>query len=107
MYPSDYGYSVNSTYRTQSINSNNGYYAINSWLKKEKTHRFVSPDAYYNFQGMIAAWLLKSNGRVHHGAQFYSDNKYYIYPTFYLNPNVQYKSGEGTKVNPYRISINE
>lgn len=38
-----------------------------------------------------------------------SEDKPYkrIWPTFYLKSNALYKSGEGTKETPYRISINE
>lgn len=36
--------------------------------------------------------------------QKFSDYSYAVRPTFYLNSNVTYAGGEGTKTNPYRIN---
>ncbi len=108
MYPSDYSYSIEPTYWGQRIQSILSTYQTEAWmynLDKKYFEWTISPN---RGDAQIYAWYIAYTGSVSRmstvNSNFYS---YGIRPCFYLSNKVQYKSGGGTKGNPYRIIIEE
>ncbi len=126
VHASDYGYSTSGgsehnrqeclsvdTYTTSTSNNLWGYSgsqdpiyhgecAENSWL-------YIAGEV----QNLLAltrtlsgAMNLGGNGGVWPMAVYLSPNVYAAHPSFYLKKEVLYKSGNGSKENPYLISIN-
>ncbi len=101
MYPSDYAYSIGSSYRNSSINSNKNNYIALAWL--------------YTLENKYYEWLLNGEGSGLRSGMIDASGivnglmnaayAYIVRPTFYLKSNVFYKSGIGTQENPYRIGI--
>ena len=56
------------------------------------TKRYESKDTFF---------AINSNGSI---SASYANTTFIIRPTFYLNSNITYVSGEGTETNPLRIS---
>ena len=103
MYPSDYVYSMGSSYRSTLVNSIAGSLKTSAWLYSLEGKYFewtISPSygstntSRITDTGHVYAWVC-NDSRVYEG----------IRPTFYLKANVLYSSGDGTISNPYRISI--
>ena len=110
LYPSDYGFSIKNISDTL-INSNIDFNIENSWLYRSEGYWTITPEAGYFHPTYGAAVCVIKKGSISTNCAYYSSytlldlNK--VLPTFYLKSNVFYKSGDGTKENPYRISINE
>ena len=98
MYVSDYGYAANpDAWATDMVSYNNLEISENNWMfigLSEWTINTYSLDTFYVFivrnSGLVSYSLAASSG-------------FTVRPTFYLNSDVQYISGTGTKTNPYRI----
>ena len=97
IYVSDYGFTVLSDYWTNSINSYNS--PSQSWLyvlnQRLWTITRMSDDSSQVFSVGPSLYMCK-----------YCDLKepYNVHPSFYLNSNVTYVSGDGTKDAPIRIN---
>ena len=110
MYPSDYGYSVSSEtvddIYHKPIGSNGGEYKRNSWLYvlNDTRHEWlISPEKDISPSiGNAAAWLIGKMGNIL--STPVNANSFYVRPTFNLKASLEYKSGVGTKENPYRIN---
>lgn len=102
MYPSDYAYSIDSSYYNSAMSGAN--YVTNAWLYKlENTYHewLMTPSS----SSSSNHWLYPT-GDVYSGYPYSSQEGIYgIRPTFYLRTNVVYKSGEGTIDNPYQLSL--
>lgn len=109
IYPSDYGYSVESTkiddIYNKSIYENFKEYASNSWLYS------LNGGTYFEWtisavSDNNSAWCIHPDGFIDKNG-VYSSNIFGVRPVFFLKSTVQYKSGDGSKSNPYRISLSE
>ncbi len=109
IYPSDYGYSVNSSYWNLVLGKwdNNGYYKeevnSSSWIinnKKDNTILLLSPTIEpgkpiyimtinpFNFLGAVSA-----------------NSQHAFYPLVTLKNDVKIISGDGTSTNPYKLIL--
>ena len=84
-------------------------YIYNSWLYSLESKYYewtMTPESSYYTP---SAWYVYPTGEVRIEYASDANKRFYwgIRPTFYLKSNVLYKSGTGTKENPYRIGINE
>ncbi len=109
MYISDYAYSIGEEYKKQSVYENKENYIYNSWLYSLESKYYewtMTPESSYYTP---SAWYVYPTGEVRIEYASDANKRFYwgIRPTFYLKSNVLYKSGTGTKENPYRIGINE
>ena len=78
------------------------------WLYNANGEFTISPEAtWYMTSRSALAWFISVEGCINVSYVYYEDDGSYLKPTFYLKERVLYKSGDGTKENPYRISINE
>ncbi len=117
IYPSDLAYSLSKEHWVENINTGSSA-SLNikeSWLYIFKENQgaewFITSEAHDNnrngyasrYYGYYGTSTLNFSAAVIK----YSTHYFGIRPTFYLANKVQYKSGEGTKGNPYRISIAE
>ncbi len=108
MYPSDYAYSLGSNFINESVYTNANKYIENAWLYNANGEFTISPEAtWYMTSRSALAWFISVEGCINVSYVYYEDDGSYLKPTFYLKERVLYKSGDGTKENPYRISINE
>lgn len=95
MYISDYGYAASPNNWTATLKDYDNITSTN-WLylgKDEWTISRRSPYRYY-------AFYVDYEGKVDYFGTATMRN---IRPTFYLNSNVEYVSGNGTSSSPYRI----
>lgn len=83
MYPSDYTY----TNRTKG------------WLWLKYPEWFISPER--NSDSYCSWYIFRSGGTSYAVINVIKS----LRPAFYLKANTQYKSGIGTKENPYRLFI--
>ena len=104
MYVSDYGFAASPTawntplyangYNDSNITSNNWLYlGVNEWM--------ISMEYKYS---QYYPYYIVNNGYILANEFSYSNYRA-VRPTFYLNADVQYSSGTGTAVDPYRIGI--
>ena len=99
MYASDYAFAISNSYwRTEVTSSSYGNVANNNWLFEGSDEWTISRDSSSN----SGAIMLSSSGFLD---DYSVTNKYRIRPCFYINSNVFYISGTGTKSDPYRIGI--
>ena len=91
MYASDYGYAINPSYWTTKMSE---YYKVynNNWL-------FMGAGWTLTPIGKESVFILNNGVGVSTSA--YSTQS--VYPSFYLNSDVQYVSGMGTYDNPFKI----
>ncbi len=100
MYPSDYGFSADSSYWNTRLlyGSFNGNASNSSWLQKEANHSdyewLLSPSSYY--PGYVAHW--GSGGIVLYNI---ADDGYGVRPVLYLKSDIEVNGGEGTSGSPY------
>lgn len=102
MYLSDYGYAASPNYWITNLS---GYKVAvdNNWMFTGTEEWTITRDNFnYGYSygigggGGVSSWLV--NYRISFG---WTLN---VRPSFYLNADVSYKSGEGTQNNPYRIA---
>ena len=91
MYASDYGYAINPSYWTTKMSE---YYKVynNNWL-------FMGAGWTLTPIGKKSVFIL-NNGV---GVSTSANSTQSVYPSFYLNSDVQYVSGMGTYDNPFKI----
>lgn len=104
MYVSDYGFSLGKNYQNIAMYSNRTLYKNNSWLYQleGKYYEFtITPEA---SAGRPINFSIYSSAEIN-GTDTYVSNKYIwgIRPVFHLKSDVQYRSGNGTLSDPYRI----
>ncbi len=103
IHPSDFGFTVESKYRDKSINANLEIFT-KSWMTRGKMT--ISPESHLAATGQYGTihWIISGSKseflNCHHTK---GGSGSYIYPTFYLSADVQYKNGDGTRENPYCI----
>ncbi len=110
MYPSDYGYSLGAEYSTSSIYANRDRYIQDSWLDLSSEGKYaewtISPTTIgWDVDGPYVE--IVRSGYINSGPSS-RDNNSHVYsarPTFYLKSSILYKSGNGTKENPYRLNL--
>ncbi len=105
MYPSDYGYSLGSGYREESIYNNSGKYVYNAWLYNLESKYYewtMTPESSHS---NVNAWYLDPAGLVSTFTVYYSGNVWGVRPVFFLKSNVMYNGGDGSASNPYRVII--
>ena len=101
-YPSDYGYAVDLNKCSKSLNLYNDTVCIsNNWMASISTSKI---------------WLLNPRtGTSNQSSAILSNkifldtnvnNKNVIFPTLYLNSELDIKSGSGTSSSPYQLSVN-
>lgn len=96
MYASDYGYAASSNEWVTKLSSYSGvsstnwmYMGLNEWI-------VVPQSATTNF-----AFFINSSGNV--DSVSVSATNYAVRPVFYLNSDIIYASGTGTKIDPVRL----
>ncbi len=96
MYVSDYGYAASpENWNRNLYNYDNDTNRNNNWI-------FMGGDEWLITVSDISdAFILYNSGRV---SSVYTLDFDAVRPTFYLNPDVAYVSGDGTISNPYRIN---
>ena len=100
IYPSDYGYATGSSCLSAplSLYANNNCY--NNYLyKKDQEIWLQTPDASAN----ETAALVMKFGYVYYKGAISEDRP--VFPTLYLSSEVQITGGDGSKTNPYELSI--
>ena len=105
-YPSDYGYAAEfgtnycnkqlSSYNDATCKSNNWMNAI---LGTSSYGFLLTPGL--SFSGY--AWLVYSDGHVY--SNYYASNASGVSPVLYLNSDVEFKDGDGSSANPYKLSV--
>ena len=102
MYPSDYGYAAGSNclstivYNYQNSCKNNDYLSIgvDEWFQTSF------------FRSQYNILHLTSNGAISGSNYFVNKtDSYEVRPTLYLNENVNIIDGDGSKTNPYQLSL--
>ena len=99
MYVSDYGYAISDKYWNTKFNTLNVEISKNNWL-------YLGESEWTLTQSLSdkTVYRLRTVGSV---LSVDTSSKIPLRPTFYLNNDVVYKSGVGTKSNPMRIFIEE
>ena len=102
MYVSDYGYSVKNASCNHASKSLGSYQTTScggsAWILKNGTEWTLSPSssyAYYVFN--VDDWANASDNFAYYG--------YGVRPVLYLNSNVYYLRGTGTKTDPFQIAL--
>ena len=103
MYPSDYGYTVDSQYWTNTMIGSKGFTSTvvgTSWLQKKANHSsyewFLSPSS--NKSDCVAYW--SGSGYVYYYSAISISG---ARPTLYLKSNVGITSGTGESGSPYEL----
>lgn len=99
IYPSDYGYSIGVDYRELSVSNYKGEYVKNAWLFNKSYDWTISAVENDNWN----AWNIFSSAELDWTYSNSRERVWGIRPTFYLKADVQYASGTGSIMNPYRI----
>ena len=103
MYVSDYAYAASSDYWDLTLRNYDSAISGN-WLYIGTSELLITPrtgsDTYYNFNIYCDEGC---NGDPNGYIQGFKSGV--VRPTFYLNENVLMISGDGTKDNPYRVSL--
>ena len=103
MYASDYGYAASANNWSKSLlgygaHEGNVDAINNNWMFLGSYDWTITPDIATNdtvFTAAIYGYVAGVTAAMNNTA---------VRPTFYLDQNVNYKSGDGTKANPYRIT---
>ena len=103
MYPSDYGYSIMKQYWLNAIDNNKENYKNNSWLFLASDNWLISPESTLYTADGPQAWVLKLDGSITH--TFVMNRILGVRPTFYLKTDILYKSGDGSKTDPFQITL--
>lgn len=105
MYVSDYGYAASPDNWNTNLNDfDNDTNINNNWLYICATELFITPRTGLSNLGNFSVYCDEhENGETWGYVQTWSSGV--ARPTFYLNENVVMTSGEGTKENPYHISL--
>ena len=101
MYPSDYGFSMGKLFENQNISNEN---ITKVWLNTYQENYWewlLTPFHNTNSSLSSATYIVPKRKLVHIAAVRSFGNM--IRPTFYLKETIGYKSGNGTKTNPYRL----
>lgn len=103
-YSSDYGYAVDFSKCSQTLNNYDYSVCIsNNWMKAilgtSSSEWLLTPDS----SDYGSAWRVGSSGRVHTFNYVYAD--YGVTPVLYLNANANIKSGIGSSSDPYQLSV--
>ena len=101
MYVSDYGFAANPTYWTTNIESYDSIISEN-WLYSGLLEWTITPGwgDYFVFQ-------IGADGALYVDNMWgYLNREFSTRPCFYLNSDVLYDSGDGSRENPFRIKIN-
>lgn len=115
MYISDWGYSINKKHWERFMPENQNILKEDSWLllhgEKLEGRYFEwtivpTKDRSHGTIDIGDIFLLENNGNINYTNANRAENVG-TRPTFYLKSKVLYESGNGTKANPFRISINE
>ena len=96
MYVSDYGFAASNTYWSTNLSSYNSATSSN-WLYPGSNEWTISRGS----SDSTGAFYVNSSGGVFNGTVYL--HSYAVRPAFYLNSNVPYVSGTGTKSDPFRI----
>ena len=101
MYLSDYGYAASpSNWNTNLGNYNNSNIINNNWI----FIGFYDWTITRNNSSSTSAFYITTTGNVTSSSSITGTSRAAIRPTFYLNDNVTYVSGDGSIDNPYRIN---
>ena len=99
MYVSDYGYAASpENWNTTLKDYDNDMNRNNNWMYMGLSEWTISPRTDQTY----SVFYVNQSGDVNYGNGVGSF-RYAIRPTFYLNSDVWYLTGDGTKSNPYRI----
>ena len=99
MYPSDYGYAAYpDAWTTDLIAYNNSSITSNNWMYMGLYEWTITPRSSYSY----SVFLVRDNGNLEsNGALSVSS----VRPVFYLNSNVEYNGGTGTKSDPFTLVV--
>ena len=106
MYPSDYGYATSggSTGRETCLSYNLGGWSgdcySNNWLYKSGISQWTLTPYSTNSLGVFS---VDSYGNVHNSSANYPNTA--VFPTLYLSSNVKITGGDGSKTNPFTLSL--
>ena len=103
MYASDYGYAASANNWSKSLagysnHEGNADATNNNWMFLGVYEWTITPELVTNntvFAVAIYGYVVNIEADM---------DTVTVRPTFYLDQNVNYKSGDGTKANPYRIT---
>ena len=101
MYPSDYGFSTDSSNWNSNMNKWNSTQLSTTWLKEGHTtyEVFLSPIS--TPSNNVASWSGAGHVNLNN-----SNNSGGVRPTLYLNSNVVITSGNGESGSPYQLELN-
>jgi len=101
IYPSDYAYASNDENCASDIFGLNSTCEISNWLQPYVDYFWTITPANYT-KGINTSYALNSVGSVaHYGAY----TQHAVRPSVYLKSNIEITSGQGTKTNPYKLSL--
>ena len=101
-YPSDYGYAADLGKCTKTLyDYDDSTCTSNNWMKSIFTANYwlLTPNSGY----ANSAWSVYSSGDVRSNYYAYSAN--WVAPVLFLNSDANVKSGTGTSLDPYQISV--
>ena len=99
MYPSDYGYAASpENWTTELIYYDNSTNTNNNWMYMGLFEWTITPDSSDSFD----VFFLHNDGFLH---DIDADHGYAARPVFYLESNIALISGDGSKENPFRLSL--
>ena len=108
MYVSDYGYAASpENWKTNLSSYNNTTNTNNNWLYLKANEWTITRVYFSSLSVFMINFMRETNTRSgsvlsnYVCSEFYSDLK--VRPTFYLNSDILFQSGSGTKTHPYRI----
>lgn len=108
MYPSDYVYTYaygvdNNCYKNiSSCTSFKGANPASGWLYKSDYSQMLISRYGGPYNTMMCSFSIVYYGSISYGSMYH---KYGVRPVLYLKPEVKIVSGDGTKDNPYKLSM--
>ena len=102
MYVSDYGYAASPVYWNTKLGSYSSARS-NNWMHMGLFEWMLTRVSEHSY-GDIYSFFLDDNGALDFINPVYNTPGFAVRPTFYLNSDIKYISGNGTQTDPYRIA---
>ena len=103
MYVSDYGYAASpANWNTILDRYDDSMNTNNNWMFMGTEEWTISRDSNITNPGAFESWGINIGGDIY---GFYTTMGIGVRPCFYLNENVEFSGGAGTKTDPYRIAL--
>ena len=106
MYPSDYGYAAGNTCASKDLRNYNGGCLYKDWLRIYGTRQWlISPYSNSNSAYSDYVFSIYTEYGLYVNANERANEINSVRPTFYLKSKVVITTGDGSKQNPYQISL--